>query len=68
VADGDSGIRGASASRVGDPMSFDSTIRTSVVYRSGMEPPPASIGSPVGLWWWSSENMLGELNESYDNL
>jgi hypothetical protein len=48
-------------------MSFDSTIRTSVVYRSGMEPPPASIGSPVGLWWWSSENMLGELNESYDN-
>jgi hypothetical protein len=48
-------------------MSFDSTIQSSVVYRSGMEPPPASIGSPVGLWWWSSENMLGQLNESYDN-
>jgi hypothetical protein len=48
-------------------MSFDSSIRSSVVYRSGLQPPPESIGSPVGLWWWSSENMLGQLNESYDN-
>jgi hypothetical protein len=48
-------------------MSHDSSIRSSVVYRSGMEPPPESIGSPVGLWWWSSENMVGQLNESYDN-
>jgi hypothetical protein len=48
-------------------MSHDSSIQSSVVYRSGMEPPPESIGSPVGLWWWSSENMVGQLNESYDN-
>jgi parallel beta-helix repeat protein len=48
-------------------MSKNSTIQSSVVYRSGMQPPPESIGSPVGLWWWTSENMVGQLNESYDN-
>src|ERR671937_3124352 len=48
-------------------MSKNSTIQSSVVYRSVMQPPPESIGSPVALWWWSSENMVGQLNESYDN-
>jgi len=43
------------------------TIQSDVVYQSGMQPPPVSIGTPVGLWWWNSENMLGQLNESYDN-
>src|ERR671935_1892926 len=35
-------------------MSHNGTIQSSVVYRSGMQPAPESIGSPVGLWWWSS--------------
>jgi hypothetical protein len=48
-------------------MSHEGTIQNDVVYRSGMEPPPEDIGSPVGLWWWTSENMVGQLNESYDN-
>ncbi len=48
-------------------MSHEGTIQNSVVYRSGMEPPPEDIGSPVGLWWWTAENMVGQLNESYDN-
>ncbi len=48
-------------------MSHEGTIQSSVVYRSGMEPPPEDIGSPVGLWWWTAENMVGQLNESYDN-
>ncbi|MFL5912495.1 MAG: choice-of-anchor Q domain-containing protein [Gaiellaceae bacterium] len=47
--------------------SQNGTIQNDVVYQSGMQPPPESIGTPVGLWWWSSENMLGQLNESYDN-
>jgi len=47
--------------------SQNGTLQNNVVYRSGMQPPPESIGTPVGLWWWSSENMLGQLNESYDN-
>jgi hypothetical protein len=47
--------------------SRDGTIQNDVVYQSGMQPPPESIGTPVGLWWWSSENMLGQLNEAYDN-
>jgi parallel beta-helix repeat protein len=48
-------------------MSRNGTIQNSVVYRSGLEPPPEDIGTPVGLWWWSSSNMLGQFNESYDN-
>ncbi|HEX9378012.1 MAG TPA: choice-of-anchor Q domain-containing protein [Gaiellaceae bacterium] len=48
-------------------MSHEGTIQSSVVYRSGMEPPPEDIGSPVGLWWWTAENMVGQLNESYNN-
>jgi parallel beta-helix repeat protein len=48
-------------------MSHEGTIQNSVVYRSGMEPGPPDIGTPVGLWWWTSENMVGQLNESYDN-
>jgi parallel beta-helix repeat protein len=48
-------------------MSHEGTIQNSVVYRSGMEPPPEDIGSPVGLWWWTAENMVGQFNESYDN-
>jgi hypothetical protein len=48
-------------------MSFNGTIQNSVVYRSGLEPPPEDIGTPVGLWWWSSSNMVGQFNESYDN-
>jgi hypothetical protein len=47
--------------------SQNGTIQSNVVYQSGMQPPPESIGTPVGLWWWSSENMVGQLNESYDN-
>jgi hypothetical protein len=47
--------------------SQNGTIQNNVVYQSGMQPPPVSIGTPVGLWWWSSENMLGQLNEAYDN-
>ncbi len=47
--------------------SRNGTIQSDVVYQSGMQPYPVSIGTPVGLWWWSSENMLGQLNESYDN-
>jgi parallel beta-helix repeat protein len=48
-------------------MSHNSTIQNSVVYRSGLEPQPEDIGTPVGLWWWSSYDMLGQFNESYDN-
>ncbi len=48
-------------------MSHEGTIQSNVVYRSGMEPPPETIGTPVGLWWWTAENMVGQLNESYDN-
>ena len=48
-------------------MSRNGTIQNNVVYRSGMEPPPEDIGTPVGLWWWSSSNMVGQFNESYDN-
>src|SRR6266498_3246883 len=48
-------------------MSHEGTIQNNVVYRSGMEPPPEDIGSPVGLWWWTAENMVGQFNESYDN-
>jgi parallel beta-helix repeat protein len=48
-------------------MSHEGTIQNNVVYRSGMEPGPPDIGTPVGLWWWTSENMVGQLNESYDN-
>jgi parallel beta-helix repeat protein len=48
-------------------MSHNGIIQNSVVYRSGLEPGPPDIGTPVGLWWWSSENMVGQLNESYDN-
>lgn len=47
--------------------SKNGTLQSNVVYQSGMQPPPVSTGTPVGLWWWSSENMLGQLNESYDN-
>jgi hypothetical protein len=47
--------------------SQNGTLQSNVVYQSGMQPPPESIGTPVGLWWWSSENMVGQLNESYDN-
>jgi parallel beta-helix repeat protein len=48
-------------------MSHNGTIQNSVVYRSGLEPPPEDIGTPVGLWWWSSYDMVGQFNESYDN-
>jgi parallel beta-helix repeat protein len=48
-------------------MSHEGTIQNSVVYRSGMEPPPEDIGTPVGLWWWTAENMVAQFNESYDN-
>jgi parallel beta-helix repeat protein len=48
-------------------MSHNGTIQNSVVYRSGLEPPPEDIGTPVGLWWWSSANMVAQFNESYDN-
>jgi parallel beta-helix repeat protein len=48
-------------------MSHEGTIQNDVVYQSGMQPPPVSTGTPVGLWWWSSENMVGQGNESYDN-
>ena len=48
-------------------MSHNGTIQNSVVYRSGMEPPPADIGTPVGLWWWTGTDMVGQFNESYDN-
>jgi parallel beta-helix repeat protein len=48
-------------------MSHEGTIQNSVVYRSGMEPGPPDIGTPVGLWWWTAENMVGQFNESYDN-
>lgn len=47
--------------------SQNGTIQNDVVYRSGMQPSPTTIGTPVGLWWWSSENMVGQLNEAYDN-
>lgn len=47
--------------------SQNGTLQNNVVYNSGMQPPPESIGTPVGLWWWNSENMLGQFNESYDN-
>jgi hypothetical protein len=47
--------------------SKNGTLQSNVVYQSGMQPPPTSTGTPVGLWWWSSENMLGQFNESYDN-
>jgi hypothetical protein len=47
--------------------SQNGTIQSNVVYQSGMQPAPKTIGTPVGLWWWTSENMLGQLNESYDN-
>jgi hypothetical protein len=46
--------------------SQNGTLQSDVVYQSGMEP-TQTIGTPVGLWWWNSENMLGQLNESYDN-
>jgi parallel beta-helix repeat protein len=48
-------------------MSRNGTIQNSVVSRSGIEPPPADIGTPVGLWWWSSSNMKAQFNESYNN-
>jgi parallel beta-helix repeat protein len=48
-------------------MSHDGKIRNNVVYRTGLEPPPPDIGTPVGLWWWTSSNMVGSFNESYDN-
>ncbi len=48
-------------------MAHEGTIQNNVVYQSGMQPPPVSTGTPVGLWWWTSENMVGQLNESYDN-
>jgi parallel beta-helix repeat protein len=48
-------------------MSHNGVIQNSVVYRSGMEPPPEDIGTPVGIWWWSSSNMVAQFNESYDN-
>lgn len=47
--------------------SQNGTLQSNVVYQSGMQPAPVTTGTPVGLWWWSSENMLGQLNESYDN-
>lgn len=47
--------------------SQNGTLQNNVVYRSGMQPAPVTTGTPVGLWWWNSENMLGQLNESYDN-
>jgi hypothetical protein len=46
--------------------SRNGTLQSDVVYQSGMEP-TQTIGTPVGLWWWNSENMLGQFNESYDN-
>jgi parallel beta helix pectate lyase-like protein len=48
-------------------MSRVGSIENSVVYRSGLEPPPEDIGTPVGLWWWSSSDIAGNANESYDN-
>jgi hypothetical protein len=48
-------------------------MENNVVYRSGMEPPnpanPAggSIGTPVALWYWSADSVLGQFNEAYDN-
>jgi hypothetical protein len=47
--------------------SQNGTLQGNVVYQSGMQPAPKTIGTPVGLWWWSSENMVGQLNEAYDN-
>lgn len=47
--------------------SQNGTLQGNVVYQSGMQPPPVTIGTPVGLWWWNSENMVGQFNESYDN-
>ncbi len=47
--------------------SRNGTLQSNVVYQSGMQPPPTSIGTPVALWWWNSENMLGQFNEAYDN-
>ncbi len=47
--------------------SQNGTLQNNVVYQSGMQPAPVTTGTPVGLWWWTSENMLGQLNESYDN-
>jgi Right handed beta helix region len=47
--------------------SQNGTLQGNVVYQSGMQPSPKTIGTPVGLWWWSSENMVGQLNEAYDN-
>jgi hypothetical protein len=43
------------------------TLQNNIVYRSGMQPAPTTIGTPVGLWWWESEHMVGQFNESYDN-
>jgi hypothetical protein len=47
--------------------SQNGTLQGNVVYQSGMQPAPKTIGTPVGLWWWSSEDMVGQLNEAYDN-
>jgi hypothetical protein len=47
--------------------SQNGVLQSDVVYQSGMQPAPVTTGTPVGLWWWTSENMLGQLNESYDN-
>jgi hypothetical protein len=48
-------------------MSRGGSIINSVVYRSGLEPPPKDIGTPNALWWWSSSSILGTRNEAYDN-
>jgi len=42
-------------------------LQSNVVYQSGMQPSPTTTGTPVGLWWWESEHMVGQLNEAYDN-
>ena len=47
--------------------SQNGTLQSNVVYQSGMQPAPKTIGTPVGLWWWSSEDMVGQFNEAYDN-
>jgi parallel beta-helix repeat protein len=50
-------------------MSYNGTIQSNVVYNTGNVPLSLDPNgwTPVGLWWWSSEDMVGQLNESYDN-
>ena len=48
-------------------MSRGATIQNNVVYRSGLQDYPKTIGDPSGLQWWSSSGVTGQFNESYSN-